>query len=62
MSDSEILWTVAYQAPLSTGFSRQEFWSGSPFASPEDLSNPGIEPVSPELQADSLLSELNTLQ
>ena len=37
-------WTVAYQAPLSMGFSRQEFWSGVPFPSPGDLSNPGIEP------------------
>ena len=50
------LWTVACQAPLSMGFSRQEYWSGSPFPSPEDLPNPGIEPVSPaapELQEDS---------
>jgi len=40
------------------GFSRQEYWSGLPFPSPEDLPDPGIEPGSPELQADSLLSEL----
>ena len=40
-------WTVAYQAPLSMGFSRQECWSGLPFPSPRDLPNPGIEPRSP---------------
>ena len=39
------------------GFSRQEYWSGLPFLSPGDLPDPGIEPVSPALQADSLLSE-----
>ena len=50
-------WTVAYQAPLSIGFSRQEYWSGLPFPSSGDLPNPGIEPRSPESQADSLLSE-----
>ena len=37
-------WTVAYQAPLSTGFSRQEYWSGLPFPSPGDLPDPGIKP------------------
>ena len=46
-------WTVALQAPLSMRFSRQEYWSGLPFPSLEDLSNPGIEPWSPALQADS---------
>ena len=46
-------WTVAYQAPLSMGFPRQEYWSGLPFPSPGDLSNPGIKPRSPALQADS---------
>ena len=51
-------WTVARQAPLSMGFSRQEHWSGLSFPSPEDLPNPGIEPRSPALQADSLLTEL----
>ena len=51
------LWTVAHQAPLSLGFSRQEYWSGLPFPSPGDLPNPGIEPGSPALQADSLPSE-----
>ena len=50
------LWTVARQAPLSMGFSRQEYWSGLPFPSPVDLLNPRIEPTSPH-HADSLLSE-----
>jgi len=51
-------WTIARQAPLSVGFSRQEYWSWLPFRSPGDLPNPGIEPestVSPALQMDSLL-------
>ena len=48
---------VAHQAPLSVGFSRQEYCSGLPFPAPGDLPNPGIEPGSPTLQADSLLSE-----
>ena len=42
-------WTVAYQAPLSMGFSKQEYWSGLPFPSPEDLPDPGIEPRPPTL-------------
>ena len=50
-------WTVAYQASPSMGFSRQEYWSGLPFPSPVDLPDPGIEPRSPALQADSLPSE-----
>ena len=50
-------WTVAYQAPRSLGFSRQEHWSGLPFPSPGDLPNPGIEPGSPTFQADALTSE-----
>ena len=50
-------WTVAYQAPLSMGFSRQECWSGLPFPSPGDFPDPGIEPRSPALQADALPSE-----
>ena len=50
-------WTVAYQALPSMGFSRQECWSGLPFPSPGDLPNPGIEPRSPTLQADTLPSE-----
>ena len=54
---SATLWTIAHQAPLSMEFSRQEYWSGLPFPSPGDLSNPGIKPESPALQADSLQSE-----
>ena len=50
-------WTVAYQAPPSMGFSWQEYWSGLPFPSPGDLSNPGIEPGFLTLQADSLPTE-----
>ena len=50
-------WTVAFKAPLSMEFSRQEYWSGSPFPSPGYLPNPGIEPGSPTLQADALPSE-----
>ena len=42
-------WTVAHQAPLFMGFSRQEYWSGLPFPSPGDLPNPGIKPGSPTL-------------
>ena len=49
--------TVAYQAPQSMEFSRQEYWSGFPFPSPGDLPNPGIEPRSSTLQADALPSE-----
>ena len=44
-------WTVAQQAPLSRGFSRQEHWSGLPFPSSGDLPDPGIEPTSPALAA-----------
>ena len=43
-------WTVAHQAPLFMGFSRQEYWSGVPFPSPGDLPDPRIEPRSPALQ------------
>ena len=50
-------WTVACQAPLSMGFSRQEYWSGLPFPSPGDLPDPGIKPRSPALEADALTSE-----
>ena len=57
------LWTVARQAPLSMGFSRQECWSGLPFPPPEDLPDLGTEPVSPALQKDSLpLSHREGLQ
>ena len=51
-------WTEACQAPLYMGFSRQEYWNGLPFPSPGDLPNPGIEPKSLALQADSLPTEL----
>ena len=50
-------WTVTCQAPLSMGFSRQEYWSGLPFPSPGDLPDSEIEPGSPAL-ADTLLTEL----
>ena len=48
------LWTVARQAPLSMGFSRQEYWSELPCPPPEDLPDPGIKPASPALQEASL--------
>ena len=51
------LWMVAYQAPPSMGFSKQEYWSGLPFPSPGNLHSPGIKPRFPALQADALLSE-----
>ena len=51
-----IPWTIAHQAPLFMGFSRQEYWSGLPFPSPGDLLNPGIKPGSPTVQADFLPS------
>ena len=51
-------WTVAHHAPLSIGFSRQEYWSGLPFHSPEDLPNPGIEPVSPAFAGRFFTAEL----
>ena len=50
-------WAIACQAPLSKEFSRQEYWSVLPFPSPGDLLDPGIEPESLTLQADSLPSE-----
>ena len=52
-----ISWTVACQAPLSMGFSRQGYWSGLPSPSPEDLPNPGMKPRSSALHADCLPSE-----
>ena len=58
-------WTLARQAPLSTEFSRQEYWSGLPFPSPGDLPNPGTESKSPGssvLQADSLKKGKNAIQ
>ena len=54
----ETPWTVACQALLRVGFSRQEYWSGLPFPSPGDLPDPGIRPGSPVLQAHSLPTEL----
>ena len=48
---------IAHQAPLSMGFSRQEYWSGLPFFFPGDLPNAGVEPGFPTLQADPLPSE-----
>ena len=51
------LGTVAHQVPLSMGLPRQDYWSEFPLPSPGALPNPGIEPASPALQADSLLSE-----
>ena len=50
-------WIVTQQAPLSMGFSKQGYWSGLPVHSPGDLPDPGMEPRSPALQADSLPSE-----
>ena len=51
-------WTVAHQAPLSVGFSRQEYWSGLPFPSPGDLPDPGIKSTSPALAGELSLSHL----
>ena len=50
-------WTGAYQAPQFMESSKQEYWSGLPFPSPRDLPDPGIKPMSPALQADTLPSE-----
>ena len=58
MSDSfGTPWTVAYQAPLSMGFLKQEYWSGLPFPSPGDLPDPGIEPTFPALAGGFFTSE-----
>ena len=51
------LWTIAHQTPPFMEFSRQEYWSGLPFPSPGDHPDPGIEPGSPTLRADTLPSE-----
>ena len=59
VSDPVTPWTVAHQAPLSMGFSRQEYWSGLPCPSLGDLPNPGIKHGSPTLQADSLPTKLH---
>ena len=56
--DSSVIpWTIAHKAPLSMGFTRQEYWSGLPFPSPGDLPSPGIKPGSPALPTNSLLAE-----
>ena len=63
MSDSATPWTIAHQAPLSMGFSRQEYWSGLPVPAAGDLPDPGIELtslVSPAWQEDSLPLELES--
>ena len=57
MSDFATPCTVAHQAPPSMGVSRQEYWSELPFPSPGDLPDPGFEPRSPALEANSLPSE-----
>ena len=57
ISDSTTQWTAGCQAPLSTEFSRQEYWSGLPCPPPGDVPDPGIKPRSPALQANSLSSE-----
>ena len=54
----ETLWTLAHQAPVFQGFSRQEYWSGLPCFPPGDLPNPGIEPRAPAVQADTSPYEL----
>ena len=51
-------WIVAHQAPLSMGFSKQEYWSGLPFLPPRDPPNPGIEPMSPALGGRFFTTEL----
>ena len=55
----ETPWTIAHQAPLSMGFSRQEYWSGLAFPSPEDLPHPGIKPMSPALKEIYIYIYLN---
>ena len=58
MSDSATLWTVAHQAPLTMGLSRQGYCSGLPFPSPGDLPNPGMKPAS--LMSPALAGRLFT--
>ena len=58
------LWTIAHQPPLSMGFFRQKYWSGLPFPPPENISDPGIKPMSPlspALQEDSLIIRWHSL-
>ena len=52
------LWTVACQAPLSVGFSRQEYWNGLPFPPPGDIPDPGTKPKSPALAGGFFTTEL----
>ena len=59
-SASETLWTVVSQAPVTAGFSQEEYWSGWPFPSPRDLPNPGIEPAS--LASPALAGRLFTTE
>ena len=59
MSDSLTPWTVAYQAPLSMGFSKEEYWRGLPCPPPGDLPDPGIELTS--LASPALVGEFSTL-
>ena len=58
MSNTFVIpWTIACQAPLSMGFSRQEYWSGFPFPSPGDLPDTGIETASPAVASESFTTE-----
>ena len=57
VSDSATPWTIARQAPLSMGFSRQEYWRGLPFPSPGDLPQPGTKPVFPALAGKFFTTE-----
>ena len=57
ISDSVTPWTVAHEAPLSTGFPRQEYWSGLPFPSPRDLPNPGVQTKYPALAGGFFTTE-----
>ena len=52
-----ILWSIAFQAPLSMGFSREEYWNGLPFPTPGDLPNLGTEPTSPTLASRFFTTE-----
>ena len=60
VSDSVTQWTITHQAPLSMGFSEHEYQSELPCPTPGDLPDPGIEPVSPALQADALPPKVNS--
>ena len=57
MSESATPWSIAHQASLSMGFSRQEYWNGWPFPFPGDLPDPGIEPMSPALAGGFFTAE-----